>query len=142
MEKRLILNSKILKLSRICALFIALLAIPVVSFSQEKATSGDDKPYDPKPAIFEHIGDAHSWHVGLPFVQPFAIPLPVILYTDKGLKYFHLLIYTKTAFIRVKTIIILVKDKIKIADASGKLMPLKKYMISLSPVTLQVCGLG
>lgn len=119
MEKRLILNSKILKLSRICAVFIALLAIPAVSFSQEKANSGDDKPFDPKPAIFEHIGDAHSWHVGLPFVQPFAIPLPVILYTNKGLEVFSSANLHEDAVYHGKNDYILVKDKIKIADASG-----------------------
>jgi F-type H+-transporting ATPase subunit a len=126
MEKRLILNSKILKLSRICALFIALLAIPAISFSQEKADSSSNKPYDPKPAIFEHIGDAHSWHVGLPFVQPFAIPLPIILFSDKGLEIFSSANLHEDAVYHGKNNYILVKDKIKITDDAGTVDATKK----------------
>lgn len=40
--------------------------------------------FNPKEVIFEHIKDAHEWHV----LGDFSVPLPVILYTDKGLETF------------------------------------------------------
>jgi len=119
MEKRSILNSKIFTLSRICALFIVLLAIPGLAFSQEKANSDQNKPYDPKVAIFEHIGDAHSWHISLPLVKPIAIPLPVILYTNKGLEVFSSANLHEGEVYQGKNNYIVVKDKIKIADSAG-----------------------
>lgn len=43
--------------------------------------SKDDKPFDTKELIFHHITDSHSFHVA----GDFAVPLPVILWTDNGL---------------------------------------------------------
>ena len=120
MEKRSILNSKIFKVSRICALFIVLLALPGLAFSQEKANSAPNKPYDPKDAIFEHIGDAHSWHVSFPLVKPIAIPLPVILYTNKGLEVFSSANLHEGQVYQGKNNYVVEKDKIKITDSNGK----------------------
>ncbi|HVV55819.1 MAG TPA: F0F1 ATP synthase subunit A [Mucilaginibacter sp.] len=36
----------------------------------------------------EHIGDSHAWPIVLPLVKEKLIPLPVILYTDKGFEVF------------------------------------------------------
>jgi F-type H+-transporting ATPase subunit a len=79
-----ILNSKIFKTFLISALFLLLGVMPTLSFAQEKASEAAEKPYDPKVAIFEHIGDSHSW----PLIGEHSLPLPVILYTDKGLEVF------------------------------------------------------
>jgi len=128
MEKRLILNSKIFKLSRICAVLVMLWAIPAISFAQEKAASSADKPYDPKAAIFEHIGDGHSWHVSFPFVKSVAIPLPVILYTDKGVEFFSSANLHEGGIYHGKNDYLLVNDKIKIADASGKIDTTKRVL--------------
>lgn len=43
-----------------------------------------DEKFNPGEMILEHIGDAHDWHL---FGET-AIPLPVILYSDKGFKVF------------------------------------------------------
>jgi F-type H+-transporting ATPase subunit a len=126
MEKRLILNSKIFKATRICALFALLWIIPAVAFSQGNAAADNSKPYDPKPAIFEHIGDSHGWHVSFPFVKEFSIPLPVILYTDKGLEVFSSANLHEGEVYQGKNNYIAEKDKIKIADASGIVDPTKK----------------
>src|SRR5471030_2994474 len=80
-----ILNLKLFKLSAICALFLAVLAIPGFAFAQKDSTKKD---FDPTPVIMEHIGDSHSWPLVLPLVREIPIPLPVILYTDKGLEVF------------------------------------------------------
>jgi F-type H+-transporting ATPase subunit a len=79
-----ILNSKIFKPLLISALFLLFCVKPTLSFSQEKAAESTEKPFDPKEVVFEHIGDSHSMHV----FGNIAIPLPVILYTDKGLEIF------------------------------------------------------
>ena len=124
MEKGSILNSKINKLLCICAVFAVLWAIPAFAFSQDKAAGSAEKPYDPKEAIFEHIGDSHSWHM----FGKSALPLPVILYTDKGLEIFssdkvrqeggeektEKKIYQGSLYSYVSD-----HDKIKVVDASG-----------------------
>jgi len=84
MNNSSILNSKIFKTFLISALFLLFCVKPTLSFSQEKAAEGTEKPFDPKEVVFEHIGDSHSLHV----LGKTVIPLPVILYTDKGLEIF------------------------------------------------------
>jgi F-type H+-transporting ATPase subunit a len=79
-----ILNSKIFKTFLISALFLLVGVKPTLSFSQENAKKEESKPFDPKDVVFEHIGDSHTWHI----VGHASIPLPVILYTDKGLEVF------------------------------------------------------
>jgi F-type H+-transporting ATPase subunit a len=123
MEKRSILNSRIFKISRIYAVLIALWAIPALAFSQETAKKDDGKPFDPKEAIFEHIGDSHSWHV----IGKTVIQLPVIAYTDKGLEIFMSgNLHEGEVYQGKNYSYILVKDKLKIADSAGKVDETKK----------------
>jgi len=88
MNNSSILNSKIFKPLLISALFLLFCVKPTLSFSQEKATEGSEKPFDPKEVVFEHIGDSHSWPVAIPFMGEHFVGLPIILYTDKGLEIF------------------------------------------------------
>lgn len=53
--------------------------------SHEEAS---EKPFDPSVVIFEHISDSHQWHLWGDHGHAVHIPLPVILYTDKGLEIF------------------------------------------------------
>ncbi|MDR6942619.1 F0F1 ATP synthase subunit A [Mucilaginibacter pocheonensis] len=82
------MNSKIFKPLLISALFLLICVKPVLSFSQEKEAAGNEKPFDPKEVVFEHIGDSHSWPVAVPLLDEHFIPLPIILYTDKGMEFF------------------------------------------------------
>jgi F-type H+-transporting ATPase subunit a len=84
MEKGSILKIKLYQKLFICAVYALFCVIPSLAFSQEKAKADDNKPFDPKEAIFEHIGDSHSW----PVFAKVSIPLPVILYTGNGLESF------------------------------------------------------
>jgi F-type H+-transporting ATPase subunit a len=84
MNNSSILNSKIFKPLLISALFLLFCVKPVLSFSQENAKEAEAKPFDPKEVVFEHIGDSHAWHM----FGKSALPLPVILYTDKGMEFF------------------------------------------------------
>ncbi len=44
----------------------------------------DEEKFEPTKVIMEHISDAHDWHLW----GHTSIPLPVILYTDKGFEFF------------------------------------------------------
>ena len=79
-----ILKSKIFNTTLICAFFLLLGAFPTRGFSQENKSEGTEKKFDPKETILEHIADKHEWHL---FGKSF-IPLPIILYTDKGIETF------------------------------------------------------
>lgn len=84
MINRAILNLKFFKLSIISAFFLIAGLFSSPAFSQEKTGSGAEKKFEPKEIILEHIGDSHSW----PVVGKTFLPLPVILYTDKGIETF------------------------------------------------------
>ncbi|RYY31795.1 MAG: ATP synthase F0 subunit A [Sphingobacteriaceae bacterium] len=82
-------NSSILKLKtfailRICAVFLTLTAFSLPAFSEEHAAEGAEKPFEPSEVILEHIADSHSLHL----IGHTHLPLPVILYTDKGVETF------------------------------------------------------
>ena len=49
-----------------------------------KTEPGDEK-YDPIPAIMSHVADAHDWHFFDYNEHAYSMPLPVILWTEKGL---------------------------------------------------------
>ncbi len=56
------------------------------AFSEE-STAKSEK-FDAGKMIMEHIGDNHEWHILGEGKESVALPLPVILYTDKGLDIF------------------------------------------------------
>jgi len=88
MTSSTILNSKKFRISLICAFFLILGGFPKLAMSQESTSENAEKKFEPKDVILEHISDSHSWPLALPFVEEKHIPLPVILYTDKGLDVF------------------------------------------------------
>jgi F-type H+-transporting ATPase subunit a len=84
MNIRSILNSKTFKHLFIYAVFLMMGVFPTLSFAQENGSNGETKKFSPKEVIFEHISDAHSWHM----FGKVSLPLPIILYTDKGFEIF------------------------------------------------------
>src|SRR5215469_8367485 len=80
-----ILNSKIFTKFTICAFFLMLGAFPGKVFSQEKAAGDKPEPFDAGKTAMEHISDKHEWHL---LGEKVTLPLPIILYTDKGLEFF------------------------------------------------------
>lgn len=83
------------------ALFSLFLLSPVLAEEAEKqetvTAEGQQEPDGAEPKeekfnagkmIVEHITDAHDWHLWGEGESTVAIPLPVILYTDKGLDVF------------------------------------------------------
>ena len=69
------------------AIFLAVFAIFTASASPEDTAKKSDK-FDAGKLIIEHISDSHEWHVTGEGENTIALPLPVILYTDKGLEFF------------------------------------------------------
>src|ERR1700749_61633 len=116
-----ILNLKLFRFSLICAFFLIAGAFPKSAFSQESTSESKEKKFEPKDVILEHIGDSHAWPVMLPFVEEKHIPLPVILYTDKGLDLFSSgkLLPEGTVYTSAHYSYKLEANKIKVVDASG-----------------------
>ncbi|MBE7175349.1 MAG: F0F1 ATP synthase subunit A [Mucilaginibacter polytrichastri] len=78
-----------------------------------------EEKFSPTETILEHISDAHHWHLW----GHTAIPLPVIVYTDKGIEVFsaakighgeHVEPYQGKYYTYT-----LVKEKLKVADEAG-----------------------
>lgn len=151
MYKSSILKAKNFSLLPIFCVFLALMAFSAPSFSQEHAAEhtadtvttehvaegvaheageavsahgekhGEEEKFDPSEIIFEHIADSHSFHI----IGNTAVPLPIILYTDKGLEVFssahfehgHADYTGKYYTYR------LVKDKVNIVGENGVLLP-------------------
>lgn len=113
------MKSKIFNITLICAFFLALGAFPTKALSQENKPEGGEKKFNPQEIIMEHIADKHEWHM---YGKSY-LPLPVILYTDKGLETFssaHLQ-PQGTVYAGKYYSYMLVNNKIKVADANGKI---------------------
>ena len=112
-----ILKSEIFNITLICAFFLMIGAFPSKAFSQESKSESTEKKFDPKETILEHIADKHEWHL---FGKSF-IPLPVILYTDKGLENFSSarLQPSGTVYTGKYYSYMLVNNKIKAVNANG-----------------------
>lgn len=112
-----ILNLKFFKVSLISAFFLLLGLIPAIASAAEKGADSTEKKFDAKATILEHIGDSHVW----PTIGEHYIPLPVILYTDKGTEVFSSgnLMPEGTVFKGKLYSYKLEGNKIKAVDASG-----------------------
>ena len=62
---------------------LALLLLPLKGFSE--GTEGGEKGTDLTEVVNSHIGDAHEFHLFEKDGHSYSMPLPVILWTDKGL---------------------------------------------------------
>jgi F-type H+-transporting ATPase subunit a len=79
-----ILNSKNFKKFFILGVFLMVGAFFAPAFAQEHQEEAKSEKFNPKEVILEHVGDSHSMHV----FGHTHIPLPVILYTPKGVEMF------------------------------------------------------
>ena len=71
---------------RFLTLIFAVFAVLITTAKPE--TEGKSDKFDAGKMIIEHVGDAHEWHILGEGENAVAMPLPVILYTDKGLDCF------------------------------------------------------
>ncbi len=78
------------------ALFLSNVAFASAGHSEEVAVTeehgndhgGHDEKFSPTDVIFSHISDSHDWHLWGEHDHAVSIPLPVILYSDKGVDVF------------------------------------------------------
>ncbi|MFY0628824.1 MAG: F0F1 ATP synthase subunit A [Flavobacteriaceae bacterium] len=54
-------------------------------YSSETEKKQQDEKFDPKEMILHHVKDAHEFHLWDWNEKPVSLPLPIILWTDKGL---------------------------------------------------------
>ena len=113
------MKSNFFNISLICAFILIIGAFPTKSFSQENKSETAEKKFDPKETIMEHIADKHEWHL----IGKAYIPLPVILYTDKGFEMFSSdkLQPAGTVYKGTYYNYLLLNNKIKVVDAAGNL---------------------
>ncbi len=122
------------KIYRIKTVFRALLASVILSFAgfntalanpedvahEAAATEEHSTKFDAGKMIMEHILDAHDWHLWGEHHSAVSIPLPVILYTDKGVD-----VFMSSAFhhgeeiVHAKNDYKLAERKIEIVNADG-----------------------
>ena len=114
----LILKSKFFNKFLICAFFLVLGAFPAKVFSQEKGAEGKTEKFEAGKTAMEHVADKHEWHV---FGDLAVMPLPVILYTDKGFEFFSSakLLPQGTVYQGKYYNYVLVNNKLYVANAAG-----------------------
>lgn len=95
----------------------------IISGSQNEVVATEAshvaEKFDPTKVIMEHIADSHMWHLW----GHTSLPLPVILYTPKGLELFssgnfH---HGEEDYVGTHNTYRLVEDKVKVVDASGNI---------------------
>lgn len=74
--------------SKYCFAIIMLMVFAVFTASANAEEGAKPEKFDPGKLISEHISDSHEWHIMGEGESTVAVPLPVILYTDKGLDVF------------------------------------------------------
>ena len=74
------------KVSLLVVLFSTIFSL--FSFAGDGGSQDEAGIYNPVPTIMHHIADAHEWHLWGEGDNSFSIPLPVILYSEKGLDIF------------------------------------------------------
>lgn len=116
MLRRQILNSKFRKLSFIFAVFLTFSSLSAAA--QHEPEEKTSSKFDPNETIMEHIADSHQWHV----IGHTIIPLPVILYTDKGIETFSSSVFGhgEESYAGKYYSYKLFNDKIKVIDAKGE----------------------
>lgn len=68
-----------------CITYITLFLIALFPLVSNASASQDDKPFNINDLIDEHTGDSHDFHLFDYNGHSYAMPLPIILYTDNGL---------------------------------------------------------
>ncbi len=117
-----ILNSKKIIASVVLGVFLTFFACNIFAAQPDvrHELAKEDKKFDPSETILEHIADSHFIHVG----GKISLPLPVILYTDKGIENFSSARFGHEGEERYQGkyyTYAIEKDKIKAVDAEGKI---------------------
>lgn len=84
-----------------------------------KEVAHDEEAFNPAESIIEHISDSHGWHLW----GNTTVPLPVILYTDKGVETFSSARFGhgEEAYTGKHYTYKVEKNKVKVVDAAGNI---------------------
>jgi F-type H+-transporting ATPase subunit a len=140
MYKSSVLKSKIFTLLQIFCVFLALTAFSAPAFSQGKSSesveNSVEKKFEPSEVILEHIADSHYFHIG----GETSFPLPVILYTDKGLEIFSSARFEHghADYVGKYHTYRLVDDKVNIVSADNQLIERSTVFKSSSLIDLSI----
>lgn len=137
-----ILNSKKITLSVVLSVFLSLFACKSFAIQSEKDSVSEknakQEAFNPTTAILEHIGDSHYWHVG----GEVSIPLPIIIFTEKGLESFSAAKFNGEGVAQGKYHNYkLVDDKIRVVDTDGNVDKEASHHIYDFSVTKNVIAL-
>jgi F-type H+-transporting ATPase subunit a len=66
-------------------LFVLFLIFPLFTWASKPEVKEKEDKFDVVKMIMHHIADSHEWHLWGEDENSVSIPLPVILYTDKGI---------------------------------------------------------
>jgi len=134
-----ILKSKIFNITLICAFFLTIGAFPIFGFSKEKAPEAKKESFDAGKTTLEHVADKHEWHL----LGNVMIPLPIIVYTDKGFETFSSgklqpqgKVYNGKYYNYM-----LVNNKLKAADGTGNIDEAANKKIWDFSITQNVAGM-
>ncbi|WP_370580520.1 F0F1 ATP synthase subunit A [Mucilaginibacter sp. FT3.2] len=129
------MNSKKITLSVVLGVFLTVFTCKAFAIQEKQVPEAavenkETSKFDPSATILEHIGDSHYFHVG----GHIAFPLPVILYTDKGLEIFSSERFEEgeKAYQGKYYQYALIKDKVKAVVADGKTIDETATVIDLS----------
>jgi len=131
-----ILKSKIFNISLICAFFLTLGAFPAKASEPEKQA----EKFDAGKTAMEHIADKHEWHL---LGEKVVVPLPIILYTDKGFEFFSSEKFHAEGNIYKGKYYnySLIEDKVKIVDQAGKADDVATKKVWDFSITQNVAGM-
>lgn len=110
--------------------------------THEKELIKTEEGFDAGKMIVEHISDSHDWHLWGEGETSVAIPLPVILYTDKGLD-----VFMSSGFehghrdVTCKNTYRMEEGHIKIVDETGTIDEEASAKIIDISITKNVCSL-
>jgi len=138
-----ILNSKKIKLSLLLAVFSVFFSLKTFANQdgsrQQNVENGKQEAFNPTTAILEHISDSHYWHLW----GDVSIPLPIILFTDKGIETFSSIRFHQgqDAYTGKYYTYKLIEDKVKVVDQSGNLDKVTSKKIYDFSITKNVIAL-
>jgi F-type H+-transporting ATPase subunit a len=120
-----ILKTKKIALSLVLGVFLTFCTCNTFAIQHEEAHAEaahaeKEKEFNPSEVILEHIADSHTWHL----FGAVSVPLPVILYTDKGLEMFSSAKFEHghADYVGKHYTYRLVKDKVNIVEANDTLL--------------------
>lgn len=122
MDFRHILNSRKLLLRLFLGVFFTLTTCKTFAIQHEEphleTENAEKEAFNPTTAILEHIADSHYWHLW----GETSLPLPVILFTDKGAESFSAsgFHHGHEAYQGKYYTYKLIEDKIRVVNAAGE----------------------